>query len=47
MSSLYIVKTWYIKLHHEPRYLIETCRAGQDKFRQILEYYRIEPGMEG
>ena len=31
----------------EPGYLIETCRAGQDKFEKYLEYYRITPGGRG
>lgn len=31
----------------EPGFLIETCRAGQDKFKQILEYFRITPGLDG
>lgn len=31
----------------EPGFLTETCRAGQDKFKQILEYYRITPGQDG
>ena len=26
----------------QPGYLIDTCRAGQDKFREIMKYYRIE-----
>ncbi|MBR3254088.1 Fic family protein [Candidatus Saccharibacteria bacterium] len=30
----------------EPGYLLDTCRAGQDKFRKLLEYYRISPGRE-
>lgn len=32
---------------HEPGYLTETCRAGQDKFEKSLEYYRIAPGERG
>ena len=31
----------------EPGFLLETCRAGQDKFKQILEYFRITPGLDG
>lgn len=31
----------------EPGYLLETCRAGQDKFQEYLEYYRIKPGARG
>lgn len=32
----------------EPGYLMDTCRAGQDKFEKYLEYYRITPGkLEG
>lgn len=31
----------------QPGFLIETCRAGQDEFRKILEYFRIKPGIEG
>lgn len=25
----------------QPGYLLDTCRAGQDKFRKIMDYYRI------
>ena len=32
---------------HESGYLMETCRAGQDKFEKSLEYYRITPGERG
>lgn len=32
---------------HEPGYLTETCRAGQDKFEKHLEYYHITPGERG
>ena len=28
----------------EPGFLIETCRAGQDKFISYLKYFQIEPG---
>ena len=31
----------------QPGYLIDTCLAGQDKFREYLEYYRIAPGKSG
>jgi len=31
----------------QPGYLIETCRAGQDKFKKTLEYFRIAPGQDG
>ncbi|MBQ3348746.1 Fic family protein [Candidatus Saccharibacteria bacterium] len=31
----------------EPGYLVETCRAGQDKFMRQLEYFRITPGKRG
>lgn len=31
----------------EPGYLIETCRAGQDKFIETLKYFRITPGERG
>lgn len=32
---------------HEPGYLTETCRAGQDKFEKYLEYYQIVSGSRG
>lgn len=31
----------------EPGFLIETCRAGQDRFKRILKYYRIQLGVDG
>ena len=31
----------------EPGYLLETCRAGQDKFIKYLEYYGIRSGLRG
>jgi len=31
----------------ERGYLIETCRAGQDKFLSYLKYFQIEPGIIG
>ncbi|MBR3386218.1 Fic family protein [Candidatus Saccharibacteria bacterium] len=37
------LKEW----NKEPGYLTETCRAWQDKFIKILEYYRITPGNRG
>ena len=37
------LKEW----REEPGYLVETCLAGQDKFRKYLEYYRIKPGESG
>lgn len=32
--------------NNEPGFLLETCRAGQDKFKKTLAYYRIQPGTD-
>ena len=37
------LKEW----RNKPGFLTETCRAGQDKFKKYLEYYRITPGLDG
>lgn len=37
------LKEW----RNEPGFLTDTCLLAQDKFKKVLDYYRIEPGESG